>query len=327
MEIRGGGHPKTFLKSIWLGRGEWERFLNPGIFALLWKKRPQVLIGFSLNPSVIIALVMGKILGYRTAVFADTWLGRDEGISAGQKLVRKLIYTWFADAYLGASRQTLNMYRHYNKNVKNESLFLSSLCADNDLFNDTLRGANIEKKYDIMFAGRIVELKNPCFFAEVALKIKARRGHCSALIIGDGEEKVKQQLFQCLDKGGIDYYYAGFVAQSDLPLYYAKARILLLPTARDCWGVVINEAFVSGVPVITTPRTAAAGELVIDGKNGHVLAMDSELWAEKIQLLLENQDLLEEYTDNAMAAVKEFTFKKASKGIVSAIRYLEDGKK
>ena len=74
-----GDYPKTFLKGLTIGNEERERFLNIGIVPLLMGKRPDVLIGFSLNPTVIIAFLLSKILKYKTVVFADTWLGRDEG--------------------------------------------------------------------------------------------------------------------------------------------------------------------------------------------------------------------------------------------------------
>jgi glycosyltransferase involved in cell wall biosynthesis len=318
-----GSHNKVFLNAISLGGRHWERFINPGILKFVIKKRPRVIVGFSMNPSVVISFLLSKLLNYKTAVFADTWLGRDAGISGVQKIARKIMYRHLSDAYIGASKQTLAMYRHYNKSIKEEALFLSALCADNDFFRKKLKGEELPKKYDIMFAGRIVKMKNPLFFADVALKIKARRGSCTALIIGKGDREIETEMFARLDKGGVDYFYGGFVPHSELPYCYKQARILLLPTSGDCWGVVINEAFVSGLPVITTPHTAAAGELVLNGENGHILELDATQWADKVVGLLDNEAELKRMSANARQAVGAFNFEKASEGIVSAIRYLD----
>lgn len=320
-----GNHSKTFLKSVTIAtKNTKENYLNPTIIPFILKHRPKVIICFSLVPTIFITLFLAKLIRSKIIVFADTWFGRDRNISLLQKWARKLAYGYFPDAYIGASRQTLRMYKHYNKNSNHEGLFLSPLCADNDYFNNYLKRKNISRKYDIMFSGRIVETKNPLFIADVAGKIKERRGQCSLLIIGDGDERIKNELFNKLKDNNIDYHYAGFVEHNKLPEYYSQARLLLLPTSGDCWGVVINEAMVSGVPVITTEMTAAAGELVIDEKNGYVLPMDPDLWAERIISLLEDPDKYEEFSKNAKVTVEEFNFNRAAMGILSAIRYLDN---
>ena len=321
-----GNHSKTIMKSLSIGNDDWERFVNPEIIPMLLREKPEIVICFSLNPTVIMAYLISKLMHSKTIVFADTWLGRDEGINWIQRTVRKFIYNCFGDAFIGASRQTLLMYKHYNNRAKDESLFLSALCADNEYYERALTNTHVEKKYDLLFSGRIVELKNPLFIVDVAEKVKAKRGRCSVLIMGDGDRSMKEGMFGKFEKADIQYEYAGFVKHSKLPEFYSQARILLLPTSRDCWGVVINEAMISGLPVITTDRTAAAGELVIDGKNGYVLPLDAELWADKIADLLENRDRLETFAENARETVREFNFAKAAEGIIAAIRYAESRK-
>ena len=121
----------------------------------------------------------------------------------------------------------------------------------------------------------------------------------------------------------MDYTYAGFVAHKDLPLHYAQARLLLLPTSRDCWGVVINEAMVSGTPVVTTNMTAAAGELVLHEENGLVLPLREEEWAGRIASLLDSPDRLSAMATAARESVAQFSFETAATGIVDAIEYAE----
>ena len=108
---------------------------------------------------------------------------------------------------------------------------MSALCADNEYFTDYLKDAHITKKYDIMFSGRIVGLKNPLFFARVAVKVKEKLGRCRVLVIGDGDQQLKKELFDMFKENGIDYDFPGFIKHSELPRYYAEAKILLLPTS------------------------------------------------------------------------------------------------
>ena len=320
-----GNHPKTFLKTITITlNNSKENYLNFGIIPFILKHRPKIVVCFSLIPTAFITFALSKLIGAKIIVFADAWAGRDMGISWLQKLERKLAYGIVPDAYLGASIQTLNMFRCYNKNVNNERLFISSLCADNDYFIKCLEGHTIHKKYDIMFSGRIVDLKNPKFFAEVAIKIKEKLGRCSVLIMGEGDAQLKADMFGSFQAQGIEYDFPGFIKHSELPGFYAQSKILLLPTSGDCWGVVINEAMISGVPVITTNMTAAAGELVLDGVNGHVLSLDADLWAEKISDLLRDDEKLGSFSKAAYETVLQFNFKNAAKGIIEAIQYTEN---
>ena len=318
-----GNHPKTLLKCLNIIIKGRERFLNPGIIPLILKNRPKVVVCFSLVPTIFLAFFVSRLIGSKIVVFADTWLGRDKDATYLQKLARKFVYNLFADAFLGASKQTLKMYKYYNRNVRVNRLFLSPLCADNDYFEDYLTSKRIEKKYDLMFSGRIVDSKNPLFFVEVILKVKEKLGHCSALIIGEGDEQIKNEMLRIFDKNGIEYCFPGFIEHKNLPRYYSQGRILLLPTSADCWGVVINEAFVCGVPVVTTNMTAAAGELVLHGNNGYVLDLNSDLWAENIVSLLKDPEKLNRFSRCAKETVRNFTFKKAAEGIVAAIKYFE----
>jgi hypothetical protein len=125
-----GSHPKTILKAITLTVGS-ERFLNPGIVPLMLRRRPDVaLVCASLkDPTAWLALALCRVLGRKVILVADTWLGRDRGIGAFQRLARRLVYNTCGDAFVGASRQTLAMFKHYNQRIVDEQCFLSHLVA------------------------------------------------------------------------------------------------------------------------------------------------------------------------------------------------------
>jgi glycosyltransferase involved in cell wall biosynthesis len=274
------------------------------------------------DPSAWLAMTLCRLLGTKMALLDDSWLGRDKGIGLVQRWARRIVYNLFGDAFVGTSLQALAMFRHYNGNILDEQCFLSHLVADNDYFQSRLAGQRLERCFDVMFAGRIVEVKNPVFFAEVCAGIKARLGHCRVLIIGDGEEHLKADVRQIFERHGVSCRFAGFIAHADLPRYYAQARLLLLPTSGDCWGVVINEAMIAGTPVITTEWTAAAGELVLNERNGYVLPLDAQIWAAAASDLLANRGKWEAFSKCAHHTAATFNYDKAADGILAAFAYL-----
>ena len=304
-----------------------ERFFNPGIVGYLLRNRPRVALIFAStkDPSGFLALLTCRLLGTKIILMSDTWMGRDRNINWIQRLVRRVIYRWFADAYVGASKRTLEMFAHYNPKTRPEQGYLSHLVADNDFFTQKLAAGPVARDYDVLLSGRIAPEKNPVFFAEVCGRIKARRGRCRALVMGSGSEELKAAMEDAMRRLGVDYHFAGFIQRDDLPAHYARAKLLLLPSGGDCWGVVINEAMAAGTPVITTEWTAAAGELVLDGVNGHVLPLDEEVWSERICGLLDDPARLDAFGRRARETVARFSFDTAAAGMVAALRGCASG--
>jgi len=319
-----GNHPKTILRSVTLSAGGPERFFNPGIVPLLLRQRPRVALVFASikDPSAWLTVVLCRLLGTKIALLDDSWIGRDGDVGRVRRWARQIMYNRFGDAYIGTSRQTLSMFRHYNSRIRDEQCFLSHLVADNEYFEKRLTNRAPDRRFDVMFSGRIVKVKSPAFFANVCAGIKARLGRCRALVIGEGDAALKEQMRDIFQQHGVSVEFAGFIPHADLPDFYAQSRLLLLPTLGDCWGVVINEAMAAGTPVITTEWTAAAGELVLHGRNGYVFPLDVDAWVSAATDLLSSDSTWEAFSRCARQTVSEFNYDRAAAGILDAFEYL-----
>ena len=60
----------------------------------------------------------------------------------------------------------------------------------------------------------------------------------------------------------------GFKKYEELPVYYGLAGAFVHASTTEQWGLVVNEAMASGLPVIVSNRCGCAGELVRHGENG-----------------------------------------------------------
>ena len=56
----------------------------------------------------------------------------------------------------------------------------------------------------------------------------------------------------------------GFKEYDELPVYYALAKAFVHPSTIEQWGLVVNEAIASGLPVIVSERCGCVPELVQD---------------------------------------------------------------
>lgn len=109
-----------------------------------------------------------------------------------------------------------------------------------------------------------------------------------------------------------------FMVKEELWDYYHAADLFVLPTLRDVWGLVVNEAMACGLPVVTTDNCVAGLEMVENGKNGLIVktgesqallhgllqALDSDLAAMGEAALHTARD----YTIEKMAAAHHAAF-------------------
>jgi glycosyltransferase involved in cell wall biosynthesis len=69
-------------------------------------------------------------------------------------------------------------------------------------------------------------------------------------------------------KGEPTVFFPSFRQIEELPRFYAHAGCFVHPALEEPWGLVINEAMASGLPVLSSSNVGAAEELVLEGENG-----------------------------------------------------------
>jgi len=82
----------------------------------------------------------------------------------------------------------------------------------------------------------------------------------------------------------------GFKQYDELPVYYALANAFVHPSTTEQWGLVVNEAIASGLPVIVSERCGCVPELV----NGNGFIFDPTDEQELALLLLKMAKLSHE---------------------------------
>lgn len=291
---------------------------NPAIWQLLSKSKPDVVVTTGFNPTHLYAFLWAKLHRARHVCMTDGTVLSEAGLSWKHRLIRRLVFAG-SHAFIAASRSGMALYKSYG--VSTKKIFQSHLCADNARFFEVAN--NDDRPYDVLFSGRFHEGKLPLFFAEVCKELLQRHGRCKALLMGDGP--LQEQVQQALASAGVEFDFAGFVQQRDLPAYYSRAKILLFPTRGDTWGVVANEAMAAGTPVITTPYAGVAGELVVDGETGFIREPNVEEWVQAAMQLLKDDSLRRQYAAAGLAKVSVYHYQAAADGIEAACRHALKG--
>jgi len=87
------------------------------------------------------------------------------------------------------------------------------------------------------------------------------------LVIGSGPQEKELREF-CESHALENVYFEGFHQPDDLPRYYALADLFVLPSFKEVWGLVVNEALASGLYVLCSNQAGAAYDLINEGWNG-----------------------------------------------------------
>ena len=114
----------------------------------------------------------------------------------------------------------------------------------------------------VLFAGRLIEDKGILDL----LQAQAILGDASLPLVVAGEGRLESDV-----QAAEGVTHVGFLQPDSLVELYALAEWTVVPSRREPWGVVVNEALACGSPVIVTDRVGAAADLVVDGVNGRIV--------------------------------------------------------
>ena len=135
----------------------------------------------------------------------------------------------------------------------------------------------------IVFVGRLLKHKNADLLIESLARIKSAK----LSIVGNGPEK--EMLEKLAERLKVNAEFSKFEKHEDVIKEIKSSSVLVLPSSREGFGMVVIEANACGVPVITVNEDDnAAKELIINGKNGFVCRLEEKTLAKKIQSLLKN---------------------------------------
>jgi len=159
----------------------------------------------------------------------------------------------------------------------------------------------------VLFVGRIEPLKG----IDVLLRAAAQlEGRFRLLVVGGDAKDAgrKAELKELADGLGISskVTFMDAVPHDELPAYYNAADICVVPSYYESFGLVAVEAMACGVPVVAS-RVGGLRETVQDGQTGYLVPWRCpEPFAERLELLLNNETLRRSLGREARAAAERF---------------------
>jgi glycosyltransferase involved in cell wall biosynthesis len=304
--------------------------INLGVWRELRAFRPDAVIIYGYNTATTLLAILWVIthripLLMRTDSNVLAELGKPHLTLA----LKRLFLRWLTrrvSAFLCVGTMNSQYWQFYGATP--EKILLARYAVYNERFQtqadhyrvsrQTIRGENgWRQRYLLLYVGRLVGEKRVDVLIEALRRLSTKRSDIGLVIVGDGPERERlERLAQAMPY----VYFAGFQDQSDLPKYYGVADIFVLPSEWEPWGLVVNEAMASGLPVIATRKVGAARDLIIEGENGYLVPEnDPVAQASAIDRACESEQHLLLLGEKARCAVQSWNYDSTLAGFHNAL--------
>jgi glycosyltransferase involved in cell wall biosynthesis len=210
------------------------------------------------------------LTGKRRAVFCDS-TGRDRPRRLLTSIPKRMFFS-LCDGYFGFGERS----REYlmSLGAKSERIFIPCQAAALPLsfvpehaLGERLKARSTQEPV-FLFVGRLSEEKGLEMLLDAFAAIVKRVPNARLRIVGTGPQG--GQLQKTVNDAGLAHAvtFVGSLQDEGLSREYFAATCLVLPSVREPWGLVVNEALNHGCPAVVSDACGCVPELVIDGETG-----------------------------------------------------------
>jgi L-malate glycosyltransferase len=141
---------------------------------------------------------------------------------------------------------------------------------------------------DVLFMGRLIDEKRVDLLLEALALLRASgRGAPRATIVGDGPELPALRRLAAGLGLADRVTFTGRVSDHEVPRHLRAARLLVMPSVREGYGMAVAEGQAAGVvPIVVRSRFSAATDLVRDDVDGLIVEPTAGSLADAIGALL-----------------------------------------
>jgi glycosyltransferase involved in cell wall biosynthesis len=227
----------------------------------LFRTRPDALVTNEMGVRTLIALLYGTIMRKPVRIWWGGTLHTERNIGLSRRLLRRLISRWAKRwiSYGATSTEYL-----LSLGIPRSRILQIQNCVDETRYWNPAPAAVDESSRQrpvLLFVGRMVGLKGVDKLLRVTASLQREGWRFSLLLVGDGPEKAAfEALVRQLNLTGVEFLPER--GPGEMPEVYRSADFLVFPTLNDVWGLVVNEALWSGVPVLASRYAGSASELL-----------------------------------------------------------------
>jgi len=185
-----------------------------------------------------------------------------------------------------------------------------------------------EDKTTVVYLGVLTRDKGIETALEVFQRLQERIEDIKFWVVGKGNERYVRFLKSKADSLRItDIKFWGYVDETEKFRLLSKSHILINPSIKEGWGIVVIEAAAMGTPTVAF-SVPGLKDSIINGKTGYLSKkLTAEGLASKSFELLEDDKKLASMRNNAVSWSKRFSWEKSSAQSLNLINKLVIGVK
>lgn len=236
------------------------RFLHitPGYLWHLLRFRPDVLISNEMGLRTLLALAYGTIFRIPVWVWWGGTLHTERSIGRAKRFIRGIISRWAKKwiSYGQSSTEYLLRLR-----ISRDRILEVQNPMDERLFGfESETAFHLEVKPVLLHVGQFTRRKGVDLLLRAAAAVQSTGMRFSLVFVGGGPEKKAAEDF--VEELGLEnVYFLPPRLPAAMPAVYRSSDALIFPTLEDVWGLVANEAILSGLPVLCSKYAGCAEEL------------------------------------------------------------------
>lgn len=237
-----------------------EKFIHitPGFASGLLKFRPQAVITNEMGLRTLIALAYGTLLRKPVWVWWGGTLHTERANGRLRNAIRKIISRW-AKHWISYGQTSTEYLLHLG--IPRERILESQNTIDEQEFQrDAGPLWSVTPRPVVLFTGQFIERKGLGALLNAAAVVQREGLDFSLLLVGSGRDKqALEDKAKSLSLKNVHFRPAQ--TPDKMPSVYRSGDVLIFPTREDVWGLVANEAVLSGVPVLCSKYAGCAPEL------------------------------------------------------------------
>jgi glycosyltransferase involved in cell wall biosynthesis len=281
------------LTTLFSGALEDAGFLRvaKSLWAVLNRVNPDVLLVPGYASAAILAAAWAKRHG-RVSILMSESNYNDHRRSQFREWIKSQLIQRLFDAATVGGKEALNYLCKLGMRESVISRFYD--VVDNTFYGrgcDDLRRSPQPEQQSFpipyfLYVGRLAPEKNVATLLQAFAKYRCRGGQAELIVVGDGALRHQLEAEAHLLGVANATHFPGHKTTDELLPFYAFAMALILPSTREPWGLVVNEAMASGLPVVVSNRCGCRCDLVRPGENGFLFSpTDAENLAQHLMLL------------------------------------------
>ena len=263
---------------------------------------------------------------------------QDERRTLGKEAIKRRIAGLYSAALVGGQRHVEYLVE---LGMPRERIFSGYDVVDNDYFGrraaeirnskSEIRKKNGLPENYFLASARFIEKKNlPCLIRAYAeyrpgteirsekFEVGNNKVPWDLVVLGDGP--LKADLCHLISDLRLNdhVHLPGFKPYDELPVYYALANAFVHASTSEQWGLVVNEAIASGLPVIVSNRCGCAPELMNGNGSTFDPTNEHELTARLLEMASLSDEKRQHLGDNSYRIAANFAPERFGEGLESA---------